>query len=97
MLDEPSGRQMSIDQYQRCAQTGTVLGHTAARGLTALGMIRFCHVSSSTVGTMALITERLSEVCEQYDALYSRWNTLDESQMATVTCANAPAWHTQAS
>ncbi len=56
-----------------------------------MGMMRFCHVSSSTVGTMALITERLSEVCEQYDSLYSRWNTLDESQMATVTCANAPA------
>ena len=71
-----------------------VLGPTAARGLTALGMIRFCHVSSSTVGTMALITDRLSEVCEQYDALYSRWNTLDESQMATVTCANAPARRT---
>ena len=69
----------------------------AARRRTALGIIRFCHVSSSTVGTMALVTERLSEVCEQYDALYSRWNTLNESQMATVTCANAPARRTQGS
>ena len=41
-------------------------------GRTALGMMRFCHVSSSTVGTMALMMERVSEVCEQYDALYSR-------------------------
>ena len=49
------------------------------------------------MGTMALITERLSEVCEQYDALYSRWNTLDESQIATVTCANAPARRAQGS
>jgi len=54
-------------------------------------MMRFCHVSSSTVGTMAVMTERPSDACEQYQALRSRLNTLAESQMATVTCAIAPA------
>lgn len=56
-----------------------------------MGMMRFCQVSSSTVGTMEVISERPSEAREQYQALYRRLNTLDESQMATVTWAKAPA------
>ena len=48
-------------------------------------------MSSSTVGTMDVTNERPSEAREQYQELYRRLNTLDESQMATVTWANAPA------
>lgn len=48
-------------------------------------------MSSSTVGTMDVISERPSEAREQYQELYRRLNTLDESQMAMVTWANAPA------